>query len=409
MVANLVIDQSNTYWQEGRHIKARLHSLWLGPAELLEGLVLTVAAAISAPVAIIKLPISLASFIFPGGNLSLWHQEMPGLTQVIECALRAALAFFNVIWGPVFGMLSPLESIKYHKKFGSIPIIPEPIPSAAPIPRPEFSLSFKDIVGMEPLKEKLQKQVINMISGDPERRKRYRISFPKGILFYGAPGCGKTHIAECLAGELKARLIKMKSSDVASQYIHEPSLKLKEYFRQAKQLASPGKPVVLFLDEFDGLATARNAGTNSETKAHRNEEITTLLQEIEEASKNNILVIAATNHISNLDRAIIRDGRFNTKIEITLPDEASRAALFQHYCKNSGLEEALIATDIDYGELGTKTDGWNCADVAAAVENAKNEAFSERGIISHDLLISIVGDKNRDRKLQAAQKSRTGP
>ena len=142
-----------------------------------------------------------------------------------------------------------------------------------------------------------------------------------GILLSGPPGNGKTTMAHAIAGELGLPLVKLGCQDLSSKWVNESPAVVKDLFRQAR-----AQPCVLFFDEFDGVAMSR--GHHS---AHGEDRklVNALLSEIDRARQEPIVLIAATNYLEQLDAAIIRDGRFDFKIEITYPDQVARVAILR--------------------------------------------------------------------------------
>lgn len=140
-----------------------------------------------------------------------------------------------------------------------------------------------------------------------------------GILLSGPPGNGKSAMASAIAGELRLPLIRLGVQDLTSYWVNESPAVVKSLFRQAAQT-----PCVIFLDEFDSVAASRAGEDGS---AEDRKVVTTLLQEIDQARAKHIVLVAATNYPERLDPAMVRDGRFDFRIEIPYPDEPARAAI----------------------------------------------------------------------------------
>ena len=153
--------------------------------------------------------------------------------------------------------------------------------------------------------------------------KENKIKQPNGVLLYGPPGCGKTYIMTALSADSKLPLYQLKMSEVDSKYAGEASLRIKKTFDQLrKKYKETGEPSILFFDECDSFFSKKNADSAFYQKL-----INTLKLEMNNAGNNGIFIVAATNEKDDLNTAIIRDGRFDTKIEIGYPDDEARAAL----------------------------------------------------------------------------------
>lgn len=146
-----------------------------------------------------------------------------------------------------------------------------------------------------------------------------------GILLSGPPGNGKTTIAELIAGELGLPIVKLGGQDLTSKWVNESTAVVKELFRQALE-----KPCVVFFDEFDSVAMNRG---NSNMNAEDRKVVNALLSEIDKARKSRIVLIAATNHVEQIDTAIARDGRFDFRIEVPYPDQVAREAILRGFLK----------------------------------------------------------------------------
>ena len=183
---------------------------------------------------------------------------------------------------------------------------------------------FSCVAGMVDLKNILTRDVIQPIT-NPEKFKRFKVSIPNGILLYGPPGCGKTFIVRKLAEEINYYYIELTHSEIASPYIHDTTKKIGELFEKAK-IHSPS---IVFIDEIDGLIPKRDqVGLSGQ---YKQEEVNEFLNQLNDAGKNNILIIGATNRPEMLDTAILRSGRIDKRIFVPPPDYDARMELFHLY------------------------------------------------------------------------------
>ncbi len=181
--------------------------------------------------------------------------------------------------------------------------------------------------GMDELKAEVIDKIIFPIK-NPELAKideiEYGKRYPRGILLYGPPGCGKTFTVEALAQELQIPLLKLKIAKVGSSYINQTSINYEKAFECAAELSKTNKtPVLLFIDEMDGLTQNRNDKSSPDDL----KQVGTLLNLIETARDNGIIVIGATNKYDIVDEAV--KARFDSQIYVGLPDEKSRAEILK--------------------------------------------------------------------------------
>jgi AAA+ superfamily predicted ATPase len=253
-------------------------------------------------------------------------------------------------------------------------------PAAAPdlaVERP--TISFKDVGGMEPLKEEIRMKIIHPLS-HPEFYKAYGKAVGGGILMYGPPGCGKTHLARATAGEIRAGFLAVGIHEVLDMWIGQSERNLHELFEQARRSA----PCVLFFDEVDALGASR---TDMRQSAGR-QLINQFLSELDGIGSGNdgILVLAATNAPWHLDSAFRRPGRFDRILFVPPPDAEARAGILRILLRGKP------CGDIDFEHLGKKTEHYSGADLKAivdlAVEDKLRAALKEgvpRPIVTKDL------------------------
>ena len=194
------------------------------------------------------------------------------------------------------------------------------------------ALSFEDVVGMTEVKARL------LAAGQEVMAKPAGKAGRNGILLHGEPGNGKTLFAEALAGQLQLAFLPVSIGDVASKWVNQTTEQVKKVFADAKAQA----PCLLFLDEIDSLIKERGVGNDSEA----DRVVNTVLTELVNLRRYQVVVMAATNHLDRLDAAAVREGRFDYKIEIPAPDEAARLAILrQALAKGSRLvlDERAVA------------------------------------------------------------------
>lgn len=234
---------------------------------------------------------------------------------------------------------------------------------------------FKDIAGLSALKERIQREVIELLR-DPEGAREFGISIPNGILLYGPPGCGKTFFAEKMAEEIGCNYMYVKCSDVASPYIHGGQEKIAAIFDEARSKA----PSLLFLDEVDAMLMKRSRQNNVSESGEVNE----FLTQLNNCGESNVIVVAATNRVDDIDEAATRSGRLELKYLIDLPDEDTLVELFR-IC----LAKTKSAVT-DFRTPARKMKGRTPADVQLVVNTAAREAFHLKKPVDMSLLDNAI-------------------
>ena len=234
-------------------------------------------------------------------------------------------------------------------------------PARAPdlaIERP--AVSFKDVGGMEALKEEIRMKIIHPLN-HPEFYKAYGKAVGGGILMYGPPGCGKTHLARATAGEIRAGFLAVGIHDVLDMWIGQSERNLHELFEQARRSA----PCVLFFDEVDALGASRSDMRQSAGRQLINQ----FLSELDgvQSVNDGVLILAATNAPWHLDSAFRRPGRFDRILFVPPPDAEARAAILRILLRGKP------CGDVDFEHLAKKTEHYSGADLKAVVDLAIEE------------------------------------
>jgi len=254
------------------------------------------------------------------------------------------------------------------------------------------TISFKDVGGMDALKEEIRMKIIHPLN-HPEFYKAYGKAIGGGILMYGPPGCGKTHLARATAGEIRAGFLAVGIHEVLDMWIGQSERNLHELFEQARRSA----PCVLFFDEVDALGASR---TDMRQSASR-QLINVFLSELDgvQYSNEGVLILAATNAPWHLDSAFRRPGRFDRILFVPPPDLEARAGILRILLKGKP------CGDIDFDYLGKKTEHFSGADLKAVVDLAIDEklrvAIKEgipKPIVTKDLMSAVPKAKPSTRE-----------
>ena len=236
---------------------------------------------------------------------------------------------------------------------------------------------FKDIAGMQDLKDYLSQRIIFVIK-NKEKAEKYKLTTPNGMLLYGPPGCGKTFVAEKFAEETGFNFILVKSSDLASSFVHGSQEKIAQLFKQAEQNA----PIVICFDEFDALVPDRSNPAAQYSAGEVNE----FLSQLNNCSKRGIFVVCTTNRPDKIDPAVLRTGRIDKQVYVPLPDKEARKEMFLLHLKGRPLEE----NSIDADKLSELSDGYIASDIAFVVNDAAMiAAFTDQNITEELLETSV--------------------
>ena len=229
-------------------------------------------------------------------------------------------------------------------------------------------ISFRDIAGNNESKEEM-KFLVNFLK-EPEKYNKMGAKLPKGVVFYGPPGTGKTLTARALAGEAGVPFFSASGSDFVEMYVGLGAKRVRELFDDARNNA----PCIVFIDEIDAVGTSRGGRDGNSEK---DQTINALLAELDGFNSSKpIVVIIATNRVEDLDKALIRPGRFDRHIAINLPDNRDRLEILNLYAKNK-----KISSEIDLEELAKLTIGFSGAGLEALINEsaiiAVNKSHSE--------------------------------
>lgn len=228
---------------------------------------------------------------------------------------------------------------------------------------------FKDVAGCEEEKEEV-KEIIDYLRS-PKKFTDMGAHIPKGILMVGPPGTGKTLLAKAVAGEANVPFFSISGSDFVEMFVGTGASRVRDMFKTAQKSA----PCIIFIDEIDAVGRQRGAGMGGGND-EREQTLNQLLVEMDGMKDNaGIVVIAATNRPDVLDPALLRSGRFDRRVTVSLPDIKGREAILQVHARNKKL-----ASDVSLANLAKRTPGFSGADLANVLNEGailavrKNEA-----------------------------------
>ncbi|MBB5775551.1 AAA family ATPase [Nonomuraea jabiensis] len=245
----------------------------------------------------------------------------------------------------------------------SVPAAPAPYattpadaPSGAEVERSK--VTFADVAGMEAVKEALRVKLLLPLQ-QPELFAAYGKRAGGGVLMYGPPGAGKTHLARAAAGELGAAFVNVGLSDILDMYVGSSERNLRATF----ELARRNRPCVLFFDEVDALAARRSDMRQAHTRQLVNQFLAEL-DGVDQDANEGVLVLAATNAPWYIDVAFRRPGRFDQLVFVPPPDASARAAILRLLCRDKPLAE------MDFDAVARVTDHFVGADLKGVVDRA---------------------------------------
>ena len=257
----------------------------------------------------------------------------------------------------------------------------------------DSKVKFNDVAGCDAEKSEMV-EIVDYLK-DPKKYTKYGAKLPKGVLLVGPPGTGKTLLAKAVAGEAGVPFYSISGSDFVEMFVGVGAGRVRDLFKTAKQNA----PCVIFIDEIDAVGRQRGAGLGGGND-EREQTLNQLLVELDGFEENSgIIVIAATNRDDVLDPALLRAGRFDRQITVSLPDKKGREAIFKVHAKNKKIDPS-----IDFEFLAKRTVGFSGADIASILNDAAILAIREKNewITLKDI------DEAIDRRIAGPAKSSHG-
>lgn len=266
----------------------------------------------------------------------------------------------------------------------------------------ELDITFKDVAGQEGAKQEVQ-EIVEFL----KNTKKYTDlggKIPKGALLVGPPGTGKTLLAKAVAGEAGVPFFSMSGSDFVEMFVGVGASRVRDVFQQAKEKS----PCIIFIDEIDAVGRARSKNPAMGGNDERENTLNALLTEMDGFGSNSgVIVLAATNRVDMLDKALLRAGRFDRQIHVDLPDLPERKAIFQVHMKPLKLDK-----NIDLDLLSRQTPGFSGADIANVCnEAALIAARHDRTEVGYqdflDAVDRIIGGLEKKTKVMTSDEKRT--
>jgi cell division protease FtsH len=245
------------------------------------------------------------------------------------------------------------------------------------------NVTLADVAGIEEAKDEVV-EIIEFLK-NPKKFQRLGGRVPRGVLLIGEPGCGKTLLARAVAGEAEVPFFSISGSDFVEMFVGVGASRVRDLFKQAKE----SSPCIIFLDEIDAVGRKRGSGFASGGHDEREQTLNAILVEMDGFDTNDqVIVMAATNRADVLDPALIRPGRFDRQIHVTLPDLRGRMEILKVHSKR-----VKMSPEVDLEKLARGTPMFSGADLAAII----NEAAIHATLRSKDFVEQDDLEEARDK------------
>ena len=262
--------------------------------------------------------------------------------------------------------------------------------SKAKLQTDKNKVTFENVAGLVEEKQEV-KELIDFLK-NPRKFQKLGARIPKGVLLVGPPGTGKTLLAKAVAGEANVPFYYISGSDFVELFVGVGASRVRDMFKQAKQTA----PCLIFIDEIDAVGRQRGTGLGG-GHDEREQTLNQLLTEMDGFGANEgIIIIAATNRPDVLDPALLRPGRFDRQVTVSLPDQKARLAILKVHAKNK-----VFAPSVNLENLSHRTPGFSGADL----ENLLNEAALLAVRRNKDAITMSEIDEATDRVLMGPAKT----
>ena len=265
-----------------------------------------------------------------------------------------------------------------------------------------IKVTFKDVAGLAEAKQEIE-EIVEFLK-EPQKYTNLGGKIPKGALLVGPPGTGKTLLAKAVAGEANVAFFSLSCSDFVEMFVRVGASRVRDLFKQAKEKA----PCIVFIDEIDAVGRARGKNPSMGGNDERENTLNQLLTEMDGFGSNSgVIILAATNRVDVLDKALLRAGRFDRQIHVDLPDLNERKEVFGVHLRPIKIDESV---DVDL--LSRQTPGFSGADIA----NVCNEAaliaarHGKKFVDKQDFLDAvdrIIGGLEKKSKITTEEERRT--
>jgi SpoVK/Ycf46/Vps4 family AAA+-type ATPase len=238
-------------------------------------------------------------------------------------------------------------------------------PAAELVVTEKPEVNWEEVVGLDTAKKAVKEAIVYPV----QRPDLFPLGWPRGILLFGPPGCGKTLLAAAVATEIDANFYSIDAASIMSKWLGEAEQNVSKLFGSARKSSTEGKPAIVFVDELDSLMGAHSNEVGGEIRV-RNQFLKEMDGIVDKGRKLHVYVIGATNKPWDLDWAFIR--RFQKRILVPLPDHHTRLMMLKLYTSNLGIE-----TDVDLHELARLSEGFSGSDIRDVCQSAQLKLIGE--------------------------------
>lgn len=271
------------------------------------------------------------------------------LTIILEFLIKIGIfAIYILFFFIIFKQVKPSKAGIFGKRFKRIN------------KNDSTLVNISDVAGNKNAKREVM-EIVDYLKS-PEKYEKVGAKIPKGILLYGPPGTGKTLMAKAIAGEADANFLSQSADSFMNTYVGQGAAAVRSIFEEARKL----KPCVIFIDEIDAFGTSRDSGNEE-----RIQTLNALLSQMDGIGEDNegIVIIAATNRKDKIDEALLRPGRFDRKVYISLPNKEDRIEILNVY-----VNKKPIDSNVSINKIADRTSGFSGADLSNLVNEAAVEA-----------------------------------
>lgn len=254
----------------------------------------------------------------------------------------------------------------------------------------KIDVTFSDIIGIDEVKEEVQ-EIVGFLK-NTEKFTKHGAKMPKGIILSGAPGTGKTMLAKALAKEANVPFYYCSGSSFVEMFVGVGASRVRSMFEKAKKAS----PCIIFIDEIDSIGGARDKQMSIGSNSERENTLNELLVQMDGMESNNgVFIIAATNRVENLDKALLRPGRFDRQIVVPLPNMDGRVELITKLCKQYKIAEDFNIKEAAKGMTGMSSASiTNVMNEAAIIQVRQNKEALDKTCFSEALDKVIMGMTN---------------
>jgi SpoVK/Ycf46/Vps4 family AAA+-type ATPase len=312
-----------------------------------------------------------------GRAITLYQKAIEGLLQLVQLYpeyglnkvyVQRAIAYqerIKALQGAVSPVEMRMESNNGGDGGGEAATGGDGKPNTELVVTEKPEVNWEEVVGLDTAKKAVKEAIVYPV----QRPDLFPLGWPRGILLFGPPGCGKTLLAAAVATEIDANFYSIDAASIMSKWLGEAEQNVSKLFGSARKISSEGKAAIVFVDELDSLMGAHSNEVGGEIRV-RNQFLKEMDGIVDKGKKLHVYVIGATNKPWDLDWAFIR--RFQKRILVPLPDHHTRLMMLKLYTENLGID-----ADVDLHELARLSEGFSGSDIRDVCQSAQLNLIGE--------------------------------